>query len=81
MVLGAYREGVELLELSVHGLQQREVAGDAALGHSENRVVIVQKEVELGVLRLYTALKKERFIINTYTPLSFQLLNASVCFS
>ena len=48
----AYREGVELLGFSVNRLQQGEVAGDATLGHSEKRIVVIQEEMELGVLGL-----------------------------
>lgn len=48
----AYREGVKLLDFSVDRLQQGEVAGDATLSHSEKCIVIVQKEMELGILGL-----------------------------
>lgn len=47
-----YREGVKLLDFSVDRLQQGEVASDATLSHSEKRIVIVQEEMELGILGL-----------------------------
>lgn len=62
----AYREGVKLLDFSVDRLQQCEVAGDTTLSHSEKRIIIVQKEMELGVLGLYMIIKKEYFIKISY---------------
>lgn len=54
----AYQERVKLLDFSVNRLQQGEVAGDATLSHSEKRIVIIQKEMELGILGLEIILKK-----------------------
>lgn len=51
-VHSAYREGVKLLDFSVNRLQQGEVAGDATLSHSEKCIVIIQEEMELGILSL-----------------------------
>lgn len=58
-----YREGVELLGLPVHGLQQGEVAGDATLSHSEKRGVVIQEEVDLGILGLSTTSKAKKSIL------------------
>lgn len=55
-----HREGVELLDLPVHGLQQGEVAGDATLSHSEKRGVVIQEEMELRVLGLSTTSREEK---------------------
>lgn len=57
-------EGVELLDLPVHGLQQGEVAGDATLGHSEKRGVVVQEEVELRILGLSTTSREKKIKIS-----------------
>lgn len=74
----AYREGVYLLGFSVNRLQQGEVAGDATLSHGEKRIVIVQEEMELGILGLQLKqTNKQKTIINSYIALRFQLLNAS----
>jgi len=48
----AYREGIKLLDFSVNRLQQGEVAGDATRSHSEKRIVVIQKEMELWILGL-----------------------------
>lgn len=55
-----HREGVELLDLPVHGLQQGEVAGDATLSHSEKCGVVIQEEMELRVLGLSTTSREEK---------------------
>lgn len=76
----AYREGVKLLDFSVDRLQQGEVAGDTTLGHSEKRIVIVQKEMELGVLGLYMIIKKEYCINIPYVYNSKFSITQCKCF-
>lgn len=84
-ILLTYREGVELLDLPVHRLQQGEVAGDATLSHSEKRGVVVQEEMELWILGLSTISREKRTFYYKFRgilnrQLSLQLA-ANACFS
>lgn len=60
---GTHGEGVELLDLPVHGLQQGEIAADATLSHSEKRGVVVQEEMQLRVLGLSTMSNEKKSIL------------------
>lgn len=53
----AYREGVRHLRLSIHRLEESQVAGDPRRGQAEDGAVVVEGDLQHRVFRLPT----ERF--------------------
>lgn len=55
--LAAYREGVRHLRLSIHRLEESQVAGDPRRGQAKDGAVVVEGDLQHRVFRLPT----ERF--------------------